>query len=211
MSDFNDNWQLTGSSDPATPDIQPHQIEQQPAAQPVFQQPVIPQSAQPVFQQPVIPQSAQPVAPQPMYQQPQYGQPVMQGYGYPPQAIAYQNINYAEEREKNLNEITRMINHFSPKVDIYQDYENCKTDIVRYSRSSVAPLVWGIIVVLFGLIPAFGAITANYKDTIIQNAIIAGVLILIGAGLITCSFLKRCITRKRSMLFMKNWVNCQRN
>lgn len=210
MSDFNDNWQLTGSSDPATPDIQPHQIEQQPAAQPVFQQPavpqavqpvfqqpVIPQSAQPVYQQPAVPQSAQPVAPQPMYQQPQYGQPVMQGYGYPPQAVAYQNINYAEEREKNLNEITRMINHFSPKVDIYQDYENCKTDIVRYSRSSVAPLVWGIIVVLFGLIPAFGAITANYKDTIIQNAIIAGVLILIGAGLITLFILKKVYNKKK--------------
>ncbi len=246
MSDFNDNWQLTGSSDPATPDIQPHQIETQTPAQPVFQQPVVPvqpvqpayqQSApQPVYQQPAAPPVyqqpvAQPVyqqnAAQPVYQQPAYQQPVGQpvyqqpaaqpvyqqpvaqpvyqqnvqpgtaGYGNPQQAVAYQNANYAEEREKNLNEVSRMINHFSPKVDLYEDYEKCKTDIARYSKISVATLIWGILVVLFGMIPTFMAVTAHYKDTIIQNAIIAGVTILIGAGLITLYILKRVFNKKK--------------
>lgn len=221
MSDFNDNWQLTGSSDPATPDIQPHQIDSQPVAQPAYQQQVYPQQPvpqtvpqqayqqqmnqpvpQPVYQQPVNqPVYQQPVA-QPVYQQaggPQqvYNQPVMPGYGYPPQAVPYQNIDYAAEREKNLNECARMVNHFSPKVDLYQDYESCKTDIARYSRVSVAPLVWGIVVMLFGSIFVFSAVTANYKDTIIQNAIAAGIIELLGAGLITLFILKKVLNKKK--------------
>ena len=48
MSDFDDNWQISGSSDPATPDVQPHQV--QPAAQPVQ----VFQPAQPM--QPAAPQ-----------------------------------------------------------------------------------------------------------------------------------------------------------
>ena len=245
MSDFNDNWQLTGSSDPATPDIQPHQMETQPAAQPAFQQPVQPlQQVQPVqtvqpqqpagqMQPPIAqPQQpmAQPVAGQPVYQQPMaqpvyqqpfaqpvyqqpmagqpayqqqpyaqqgYGQPAMQGYGYQGQPAVYQNVDYAAEREKNLNECVRMINHFSPKVDVYQEYEKCKTDIARYSRSSIAPLVWGIIIDLFGLVLVFSAVTANYKDNIIGYSIAAGVTILIGTGLILLFALKKRFNKKK--------------
>ena len=244
MSDFNDNWQLTGSSDPATPDIQPHQMEAQTAAQPAFQQPVHPLQqiqpvqtvqpqmqtdpvnpviqpqqpmaqpvagqpvyqqplAQPVYQQPFAqPGYQQPMAGQPAYQQqpvpqPGYGQPVMPGYGYQGQPAVYQNVDYAAEREKNLNECARMINHFSPKVDVYQDYEKCKTDIARYSRSSVAPLVWGIIIDLFGLVLVFSAVTANYKDNIIGYSIAAGVTILIGTGLILLFALKKRFNKKK--------------
>lgn len=237
MSDFDDNWQLTGSSDPATPDIQPHQIESQaqpqvqqpmapigqpmaqPNAQPVYQQPLAQPVAQPFQQsmgQPMQPMMGQPVQ-QPMTQpvaQPMMGQPVqqpmaqpvtqpmpiqpgfqptggVQGYGYLAQPAGYQNIDYAAEREKNLNECARMINHFSPKVDTYQEYEKCKTDIVRYSRSSVAPLVWGIIICVIGLMFVYSAVTANYKDNIIGYSVAAGVIILIGAGLILMFALKK--------------------
>ena len=246
MSDFDDNWQITGSSDPATPDIQPHQVEPQvqpqpafqPAPQPVQQQmPVAPvqehqaqtpvqqyqqpvqQPAQP-FQQPVQPLQqpfAQPVPGQPSYQQPAYqqpgyqqpvyqppvynqpgyAQPVMQGYGVPPQQAYYQNAKIEAEREKNLNECTRMINHFSPKVDLYQNYEKCKNDIAKYSRSSVAPLVWGIIVCIMGLSLVFSAVTASYKDNIIGYSIAAGVVILIGAGLILLFVLKKRNSKKK--------------
>ena len=226
MSDFDDNWQLTGSSDPATPDIQPHQIAsqpevqqpfaqpvdpagqpiQQPITQPVYQQPIaqpvtqqIP--TQPVYQQPLAQPVAQQVPQQPVYQQP-LNQPVyqptsVQGYGYPAQPVGYQNIDYAAEREKNLNECARMINHFSPKVDLYQEYEKCKTDIVRYSRSSVAPLVWGIIVCVIGLMFVYSAFTANYKDNIIGYSIAAGVILLIGAGLILMFALKKKFNKKK--------------
>ncbi|MCR5384111.1 MAG: hypothetical protein K6E72_05720 [Saccharofermentans sp.] len=213
MSDFDDNWQLTGSSDPATPDIQPHQITTQ--AQPQVQQPMAPIGqpiAQPVYQQPL----AQPVAPvtQPVAQpvQQPMAQPVaqpiptqpgfqptggIQGYGYLAQPAGYQNIDYAAEREKNLNECARMINHFSPKVDTYQEYEKCKTDIVRYSRSSVAPLVWGIIICVIGLMFVYSAVTANYKDNIIGYSVAAGVIILIGAGLILMFALKKKYNKKK--------------
>jgi hypothetical protein len=246
MSDFDDNWQLTGSSDPATPDIQPHQITTQaqpqvqqpmapigqPIAQPVYQQPLAQPVApvtQPVAQpfqqsmgQPVQPMMGQPVQ-QPMTQpvaQPMMGQPVqqpmaqpvaqpmptqpgfqptggIQGYGYLAQPAGYQNIDYAAEREKNLNECARMINHFSPKVDTYQEYEKCKTDIVRYSRSSVAPLVWGIIICVIGLMFVYSAVTANYKDVIIGYSVAAGVIILIGAGLILMFALKKKYNKKK--------------
>ena len=252
MSDFDDNWQLTGSSDPATPDIQPHQIESQaqpqvqqpmapivqplaqPIAQPVYQQPLAQPVAQPFQQsmgQPMQPMMGQPVQ-QPMTQpvaQPMMGQPVqqpmtqpvaqpmmaqpvaqpmptqpgfqptggVQGYGYLAQPAGYQNIDYAAEREKNLNECARMINHFSPKVDTYQEYEKCKTDIVRYSRSSVAPLVWGIIICVIGLMFVYSAVTANYKDNIIGYSVAAGVIILIGAGLILMFALKKKYNKKK--------------
>lgn len=225
MSDFDDNWQISGSSDPATPDVQPHQV-QNAATQPVqaFQpaqpmQPVAPQMPmQQPMAQPVAQPMVQPVAQQPMYQQPVAGQPVYQsmpgqpmyqapvsvggpmtGYSYATQQqpIQYRTADYGAEREKNLNECARMINHFSPKVDLYQDYEKCKTDIVRYSRSSVAPLVWGIIVCLFGLSFLFSAITANYKDNIIGYGIAAGVFILIGAGLIVLFALKKKFNKKK--------------
>lgn len=226
MSDFDDNWQLTGSSDPATPDIQPHQIESQaqpqvqqpmapigqpmaqPIAQPVYQQPLAQPVAQPFQQsmgQPVQPMMGQPVqqpmaqpVTQPMPTQPGF-QPTggIQGYGYLAQPAGYQNIDYAAEREKNLNECARMINHFSPKVDTYQEYEKCKTDIVRYSRSSVAPLVWGIIICVIGLMFVYSAVTANYKDNIIGYSVAAGVIILIGAGLILMFALKKKYNKKK--------------
>ena len=242
MSDFDDNWQLTGSSDPATPDIQPHQLENPAQPQQVFQQPVQPVQPQapqpfqqqPVYQQPVQnvqttpvyqqpAQPAQPQAPQPyaqpVYQQPSYQQPVYQqpvyqqgaypqpgaypqqgmpGIGYPVQPVTYQNADYAAEREKNLNECARMINHFSPKVDLYQDYEKCKTDIVKYSKTSVAPLVWGIIMGVFGLLLVFTAFTANYKDNIIGYAIAAGVTLLFSAGLIVLFVLKKKHCKKKT-------------
>ena len=206
MSDFDDNWQISGSSDPATPDVQPHQVQAQQPVQ-AFQpaQPMQPAAPQMPVQQPM----AQPVAQQPVYQQPMAGQPVYQpmqgqpmyqapvtapmtGYGYAvQQPVQYRTADYGVEREKNLNECARMINHFSPKVDLYQDYEKCKTDIVRYSRSSVAPLVWGIILCVIALSLVFSAITSNYKDNIVGYSIAAGVFLLFGAGLIVLFVLKK--------------------
>ena len=154
---------------------------QQPMAQPV--------APQPMYQQPMA---------QPMYQQPAYAQPVT-GYSYAVQSqpVQYRTVDYGAEREKNLNECNRMINHFSPKVDLYQDYEKCKTDIVRYSRSSVAPLVWGIIVCIIGLSLVFSAVTSNYKDNIIAYGIVAGVFVLAGVGLILLFILKKRYNKKK--------------
>ena len=233
MSDFDENWQITGSSDPATPDIQPNQVQTQPQApayqQPVFQQPAVQPQAVPVQQAPVQPaqpqysapvqqapaapvqpQHQQPVA-QPQYQQvpqPQYQQTFQQGY-QPQYQQGYQNVAqpvgygyqaqqpmldpaYVAEREKSLAEMTKMLNHFSPKVDMFQKYENLNNDIYKFSRTSNAPLVWGIIVAVFALIQLANAIFwVKSSDNKIPYYIIAGVSFLIAAGLIVLFVLKK--------------------
>lgn len=172
---------------PVAAPVQP-QYQAQPVAAPVQPQ----YQAQPVAA-PVQPQY-QAMNQQPVYQQPYYGAPQQQGmpvYGGYAQP-AYQNNNfYSAERDKNLNEIARMINHFSPKIDIYQKHDKCISEINRYSRTSVAPLVWGIIVAVIGLFVTYSAITAKYKDNIIAYSIIAGIFLLAGAGLIVLFVFKK--------------------
>ena len=255
MSDFDENWQITGSSDPATPDIQPNQYQAPAFQQPVVQQPqTVPAQPAPAFQQPVVQTQAAPVQPAPSYQQPQgmpvqqapiqqqvpaqqpmaqpyqqtpyqqapvqpqYQQPVYQpvtqpqiqqpmaqpyqqqqyyagraqpmGYGY--QAQPMLDPAFAKQREESLLEMNKMLNHFSPKVDMYQQYENLNRDINKFSRTSVAPLVWGIITIVFALVMLANAIFwVKFADNKIPYYIIAGVSFLIGAGLIVMFVLKK--------------------
>ena len=236
MSDFDENWQITGSSDPATPDIQPNQTFAKPQASsyqpPVYQQPAVQPQAVPVQQAsvqqqapvqpaqpqysvpvqqpvtaPVQPQYQQPVA-QPQYQQvsqPQYQQPYQQvyqpvyqnaaqpvSYGYQAPQQPALDPAYAAEREKSLAEMTKMLNHFSPKVDMFQKYENLNSEINKFSKTSVAPLVWGILVGVFALIQLANAIFwVKSSDNKIPYYIIAGVSFLIAAGLIVLFVLKK--------------------
>ncbi len=74
MADFDNDWKISGSPDPATPDPQPAQ------AQPAVQAPV--QPAQPYQQTTAYPYQAQPQQAQPVYQQPVYQQPAYQQPAY---------------------------------------------------------------------------------------------------------------------------------
>lgn len=206
MSDFNDDWQLVGTPDPATPQVQPHQVEAQNAQ--VQPQPVYPQ---PAYQQPVNQPLAQPAYNQPVYQQAQHqgyqtvpGFRPAQGYAYPGQTYQ-QAVDYAAEREKSLAELSRMINHFSPKVDLYQDYEICNADITRYSRTSSANLIWGIIIAVSGLISLVSSVMeTKSKDNLIVYAAITSALFLIGAGLIALHIILRKLhAKKRAQLITK--------
>lgn len=237
MADFNSDWKITGTPDPATPDPQPEQIAQaqpvQPAQQPSYQvqpayqtqqvqpaQPVqaVPQA--PAYQQVPAYQLQQPVQPamQPAYQQYQpgyvapapvsqvqpgrpvsYGQPssqqpvqaFMPGYSYGGQPVVYQNANYAAETEANLTELNKMINHFQSKVDVFQKYEKCRNDIKRFSQTSVAPFVWGILIAISGLSALFTMFSSKSKDAKLVSGIVTGVLLLIGAGMIALFFIKK--------------------
>lgn len=200
MADFDNDWKITGTPDPATPDPQPHQV--QAPAQPVFQ---APQTAQPQAQsafkpapavqpqapvQAFVPQGSRPVQP---------NQPVVIGYNV--NGPVYRNANgfvmparqedHTAEREVNLNEIAKMINHFSPKVDVFQDYENCYKDILKYTKRSVAPFVWGILTILHSFIVFFLAFTSKFKNTILIYSIVAIVILLFGAALIALYFIKK--------------------
>ena len=230
MSDFNDDWQLVGTPDPATPQVQPHQVVAQnaqvqaqpvypqagyqpggqPLAQPVYTQPAQ-QQPQPAYQQPVNQPLAQPAYNQPVYQQAQHqgyqtvpGFRPAQGYAYPGQAYQ-QAVDYAAEREKSLAELSRMINHFSPKVDLYQDYEICNADITRYSRTSSANLIWGIIIAVSGLISLVSSVMeTKSKDNLIVYVAITSALFLIGAGLIALHIILRKLhAKKRAQLITK--------
>ena len=259
MSDFDDNWQLKGTPDPATPDVQPNQIQQpvaspyqsaiQQPAQPVMQQPLaqpaaqpmqsaIQQTAQPVAQpaaQPIAQQPAQPVIQpqmqpqqvfaqpyqQPVYQQPAQpyaqpmGQPVYQaapqmygGYAYPGQPVAYQTpVDYAAinaQREASLAECQRIINHFSPKVDVFQKYETLNSNIDKFSKTSVAPLVWGILVALAGIISVVTTVLETKSiHNLVPYLIAGGVVVLIGGGLILIFVLKKRSHKKKLKAFIE--------
>ena len=209
MADFDNDWKITGTPDPATPDPQPHQVQtqavfqaapgSQPQAQPAFQPAP---AAQPQAQSPFKPQPQAPVQafqPQGGVRPVQSNQPVVIGYNV--NGPVYRNSNgfvmpaqradHTAEREANLNEIAKMINHFSPKVDVFQDYENCYKDILKYTKRSVAPFVWGILVILHSFIVFFVAFTSKYKNSIMIYSIIAIVVLLFGIGLIALYFIKK--------------------
>ena len=131
MADFDTDWKITGSPDPATPDPQPHQVQAQPQPQ---------QSYQASVQQ--ASQTVPGFVPAPVQQQP-VAQPQFIGYNI--NGPVYRNasgfvapaptVDHTEEREANLLEIGKMINHFSPKADLYQEYEKCR----RYDRQAAWP------------------------------------------------------------------------
>ena len=230
MSDFDDNWQIKGSSDPATPDIQPNQVFQpaQAPSVPTYQpqQAATPQAAHavPTYQlqaAPVAPvQPQQPVQQVPQYQQPVYQtpvtqpvyqtapvyqgvQPMPQGYGYAVQqpTIYQQPVDYAAfaaERDKNLAECQKMINHFSPKVDIFQKYEKLNKDIEKFAQTSVSPLVWGILVSLLGIgILVTGIFNVKYDANRIGYYIMSAVVLLFGTGLIAMFVIKKVMRKKK--------------
>ena len=202
MADFDTDWKITGTPDPATPDPQPHQTQAQAPSQPVYQAPVqqvngtVPGFAPPPGQQVTgtvpgfVPSQAR---------QAQLQQPVVIGYNV--NGPVYRNpsgfvtpspnVDHTEEREVNLAEIQKMINHFSPKVDVYQQYEDCQNDIVKFSKTSVAPFVWGILLILHGFVSAYIAASSKAKNNIMIYGIAAAAFVVLGAGFIALYFWKK--------------------
>ena len=187
MADFDTDWKITGSPDPATPDPQPHQVQAQPQPQQSYQAPVQ-QASQTVPGLVPAPVQQQPVA------QPQF-------IGYNVNGPVYRNANgfvapaptvdHTEEREANLLEIGKMINHFSPKADLYQEYEKCQKDIDKYARTSVAPFVWGILLILHCFVSTFIAATSKAKNNILIYSCVAAGFLLLGAGSLALYFIKK--------------------
>ena len=203
MADFDSDWKITGTPDPATPDPQPHQTAQ--AAQAIQPAQVVP-AAMPQAQAVPATQAAPaatavPVtAPASVYTGAMPQQvPNVQASGYQRTATGFvpspqqivQNSNIVAERDANIVEINKMINHFSPKLEIYQNYETCIDDIEKYTKTSVAPFVWGILLGLHSFIFIFSAATSAYKDNILLFGIIAAVFLLLGAGSVALYFIKK--------------------
>ena len=157
MADFDADWKITGTPDPATPDPQPHQTQ----AQTAYQAPVQPAGTTvPGFAPP--PAQAQQPSTQPVFVGYNINGPVYRNAsGFVTRAP---NADHTAEREANLMEIGKMINHFSPKGEIYKEYEKCRQDIDKFMKTSVAPFVWGILLILHGLISLFIGVTSKSKN-----------------------------------------------
>ena len=84
-----------------------------------------------------------------------------------------------------------MINHFSPKADLYQEYEKCQKDIDKYARTSVAPFVWGILLILHCFVSTFIAATSKAKNNILIYSCVAAGFLLLGAGSLALYFIKK--------------------
>ena len=109
MADFDSDWKITGSPDPATPDPQPHQTTN------------TAQTAAPVYQTAPTTASAPVTAPASVYTGAVQQQvPSVQASGFqrtatgfvPSQQQIVQNANLTAERDANIVEINKMINHF---------------------------------------------------------------------------------------------------
>jgi hypothetical protein len=224
MSDFDENWQIKGSLDPATPAVQPNQVQSEPVVNSPYQPqpaPFVPSQAQtvpgqqaPVMQQPYQPApviqpqmqqgypQSQVVQPQmqpgqPAYQVPAYQQMPGMGYSYPTQPMMY-NSAFAQAREAALAEMNVILNHFAPKVDVYQKYENVNKDIQRFSKTSIAPLVWGIIVSLIGIaLVVDGIFGVKHEADKVPYYIAGAIFIAFAAGLIVMFVLKKINHKKK--------------
>ena len=214
MADFDADWEIPGTPDPATPDPQPHQTQAQTAYQAPVQPAVttVPGFAPPPTQQAVTtvpgfapPPTQQTVTPAPGFAAPQaqaqqpYTQTVFVGYningpvyrnasGFVTRAP---NADHTAEREANLMEIGKMINHFSPKGEIYKEYEKCRQDIDKFMKTSVAPFVWGILLILHGLISLFIGVTSKSKNNVMIYCSVAAGFIVLGVGFIALYFFKK--------------------
>ena len=170
MSDFDDNWQISGSSDPATPDVQPHQV--QPAAQPVqvFQpaQPMQPAAPQMPMQQPMTQPVAQPMG-QPVYQQPvvqpMQGQPV------------YQQPAYQQVVVTQLSDTRKRVNGAATAGLVFGIITAC---ICWIPLVNLLPAIFGLIFSIVGLSKK----NAGGKGRAIAGIIMSGVGMLISAYVI---------------------------
>ena len=199
MADFDTDWKITGTPDPATPDPQPHQTQYQAPAQPVYQAPVQPGvTTVPGFAPPPVQQAAAP-ATVPGFVPPAQSQPSVVGYningpvyrnanGF---VTAAPNVDHTAEREVNLMEIGKMINHFQSKSNLYQELENCRQDIDKFMKTSVAFFVWGILLILHALVSLYIGVTSKSKNNVLIYCCVAAGFAVIGAGCIALYFFKK--------------------
>lgn len=195
MSDFDDNWHISGLPDLDAP---VEAVPKQPFLQKMQQQ----QAAQPQYQaqQVVRPQyQAQQARPQyqtqqgrPQYQQPMYRAP----YGGYAQS-AMQSTYFAAERNANLVECNKLMKHFSAKSELYKNYEACYSEIRKRMDTNVAPLTFGIIVLAVAAFLIYYTFSSRHKDTILTYGIISAIITFIGASLVALFFILKFVNKKK--------------
>ena len=92
-------------------------------------------------------------------------------------------------RKESLNELSRMIDYFGRKHPQYHEYDNCNARLNKLMRgTSVAPLVWGIIICVFNsiflLILLSEFFSRKGRSSSYGGIIFFGLFFLVGVGLI---------------------------
>ena len=72
-----------------------------------------------------------------------------------------------------------------------KEYEKCRQDIDKFMKTSVAPFVWGILLILHGLISLFIGVTSKSKNNVMIYCSVAAGFIVLGAGFIALYFFKK--------------------
>ena len=127
-----------------------------------------------------------------------------------------------QERQKSLEECARLNAHFGPKLPLFLEYEKSIETIIKYSRTSIAPLIWGIIVnvlstgVLFSVILAGVRIKKRIRDLedilsgvdedVWPTLLVLGAIFLLSYALIAIFIIKK-VTRKKRILQIREEAN----
>ncbi len=101
-----------------------------------------------------------------------------------------------EMRKESLNELSRMIDYFGRKQQQYIEYDQCNARLNKIMRgTSAAPLVWGIIISSFTLLPllllASELVAGRTRSGNLVGFITFGFVFLIGIGLIVLYICKK--------------------
>ena len=99
-------------------------------------------------------------------------------------------------RKESLNELSRMIEYFGRKQPQYHEYDQCNARLNKLMRgTSVAPLVWGIIICVFNMLPlvlfASDIFTGRNGSNALGGMIFFGLFFLLGIGLIVIYICKK--------------------
>ena len=111
-----------------------------------------------------------------------------------------------QERQKSLEECARLNAHFGPKLPLFLEYEKSIETIIKYSRTSIAPLIWGIIVnvlstgILFSVILAGVRIKKRIRD-------LEDILIFLLSYALIAIFIIKKVTRKKRILQIREEAN----
>lgn len=99
-------------------------------------------------------------------------------------------------RKESLSELGRMIEYFGRKQDLYFEYDVSNVKLNKLMRgTSVAPLVWGIILCVFMTLPVIALIDTIFKGRAnsgtLTGLFVFGILFLLGIGLIIMYICKK--------------------
>lgn len=122
-----------------------------------------------------------------------------------PQVVSQQSLFEQQQkaRQDSINELAKMISYFGQKADRFREYEITQNKVAVLERGTgKAPLVWGILLIIFfGIMDVFTVAAIISADGPLSVALIIGgiigIFILLGILLIVIFIVKNSSTKKK--------------